>query len=89
MIDPKILTLLRCPLDKKSLEIASEDLLAKLNAAIARSEVYDRSGQKVSKKLDEGLVTADRGRIYPIQAGIPILVADQAIEIREIGEKSG
>ena len=79
MIDFKLLQMLRCPLDKSELAIADDALVTRLNAAIERGEATDRAGQKVSQLIQSGLVTGDEKWVYPIRAGIPTLIPDQAI----------
>ena len=83
MIDPKILPLIRCPLDGQPLEIASSDLIAQLNEQIKAGELRDRADGKVSETVDEGLITADGQRFYPARKGIPTLIVDQAIDLAE------
>lgn len=83
MIDPKILPLIRCPLDGQSLELASDELLAKLNQRIEAGELRDRAEMQVTEKLEAGLVTADQSRFYPARGGIPTLIVDNAIELHE------
>lgn len=81
MIDPKILTLIRCPLDGQSLELATAKLITHLNEQIEAGELRDRAEGLVQEPMDAALVTADGKRVYPARGGIPTLVVDNAIEI--------
>jgi len=87
VIDAKLLELIQCPIDGQSLELANEDLIVKLNAAIKEGRVRDRSDQAVGEPMEEGLVTADGKRVYPSRGGIPTLVADNAIETKVVSDQ--
>jgi uncharacterized protein YbaR (Trm112 family) len=81
MIDPKLLDMLRCPIDGSRLQLAENAVVNGLNEAIGRGEVRDRQDQKVSEPLDGGLVNKAANRLYPIRGGIPSLVVNEAIEL--------
>lgn len=81
MIDPKLLNLIRCPIDGQTLELADSDFVDRLNEKIEAGEIRDRSDQVVSDKLQQGLITSSGSRVYPSRSGIPTLIADNAIEI--------
>ena len=82
MIDPELLSMLRCPVEGRQLELANSELVAALNVAIERGEVRDRLDQKVVEPIDGGLVASGGDRLYPIRCRIPVLVADEAISMR-------
>lgn len=84
MIDPKLLAILRCPIDGSALELAEESLIRQVQAAISRGEIRDRLEQKVSDEIEGGLVNAKRCWLYPIRNKIPTLVAEEAIDIQSI-----
>ena len=79
MIDPELLSMLRCPIDGRQLELANSELIAAINAAIERGEARDRLDQTVTQPIDGGLVTSGGDRLYPIRSRIPTLVADESI----------
>ncbi|TWU02506.1 type 2 periplasmic-binding domain-containing protein [Stieleria varia] len=81
MIDPKLIGMLQCPIDSIELRLAEPSLIAELNTAIENGTLRDASDQKVTQQLDEGLVTVDGRRVYPVRGDIPTLTADQAIEL--------
>lgn len=81
MVTAKLISLLRCPVDGTTLELADETLVNRVNAAIEAGEARDRQDQKITDKIDAGLVDAGRKRVYPVREGIPTLIADQAIEL--------
>jgi len=82
MIDPIILELIRCPLDGQPLSMAPTELIERINREIAQQSVRDRADGRVTEALDEGLITADGTRLYPVRGGIPTLVANSAIPMQ-------
>lgn len=81
MVTAKLISRLRCPIDGTTLELAGESIVNRVNLAIEAGEARDRQDQKVSEKIDAGLVDAGGKRLYPVRQGIPTLIADQAIEL--------
>jgi len=79
MIDPEFLAMLVCPASRQPLREASEGELAAANAAIARGDLRNRGGNPVAEPLSGALVTVDGAWLYPVQQGIPILLAPEAI----------
>jgi|GEM_PF-253635 len=79
MIDPQMVEILACPLDGCRLHLADEGVLQQLNQAIAAGEVKTRLGRIVTEPLEAGLVTENGARVYPVIAGIPVLLVDEAI----------
>lgn len=85
MLDKELLAILACPETKKDLELADPSVVAKVNAAIKEGKVQNRSRQKVSQKIDGGLMRkGDTHYIYPIRDGIPILLIDELISLDAI-----
>lgn len=85
MIDKELLEILACPETKEPVHLADATLLEQLNARIERGEVANRGGKKVEKKIDEGLVRQDGAYLYPIEEGIPIMLIDEAIPLKQEG----
>jgi uncharacterized protein len=81
MVKPQLLAYLRCLEDRSALEVASTTLLGSLNAAIAAGQVQNRGGRRVSAPLVEALVRADGKLVYPVEDGIPKMLADEAIDV--------
>lgn len=79
MIDPKFVQMLRCPIDKTSLNVADAALIDAVNQAIACGDAFDRIDQKVEQPIDGGLCSGSW--LYPIRDDIPSLVADEAIRL--------
>lgn len=76
------LHLLRCPATAQRLLAADAADVAAFNAAILRRSLRNCSGSLVQTPMDAALVTADGALFYPIVAGVPILMPDQALVAR-------
>ncbi len=85
MIDPKLLQILRCPIEGNPLEVADSELLERVRLAIEQGTARDRLDQLIQQDIDGGLVNQSGTWMYPIRGAIPTLVADEAIrlEIKE------
>ena len=81
MISKELLDLLVCPENRTPLTPADDELLAKLNRAIAAGSVKNRSGQQVSEPLSGALVRQDGRVLYPIVDDIPIMLVEEAIPL--------
>ena len=76
-----LLDLLVCPEDHSPLRLASTELIARLNRAIALGTLKNRAGRTVDGRLDDGLVRADRTLLYPVVDDIPMMLIDEAIPL--------
>ena len=81
MIDANLLDLIQCPISGQRFEIADDQLIEDLNQKITDGALRDASDQLVESALDQGLITQDGARLYPVRSGIPTLIADAAIEL--------
>lgn len=81
MIDANLLDLIQCPISGQRLAIADDQVIADLNQKITNGALRDASDQLVESALDQGLVTQDGARLYPVRGGIPTLISDAAIEL--------
>lgn len=84
MIDKQLLEILVCPQDRTPLSLADEQLVAKLNRAIAGGQIKNRAGQPVEKTVQGGLVREDKTLLYPIIDDIPVLLVDDAIALDQL-----
>jgi uncharacterized protein YbaR (Trm112 family) len=85
MIDKQLLPILVCPLDRTPLSIASDRVVARVNRAIAAGRVTNRAGRPVEQPIGGGLLRKDNTLLYPILEGIPVLLADEAIPLAQLG----
>jgi uncharacterized protein len=83
MIRPELISILVCPEDHSAVRLASVDLIAKINRAIALGTLTNRAGSKVERRFDGGLVRADRTLLYPIIDDIPMMLVDEAIPLNQ------
>jgi uncharacterized protein YbaR (Trm112 family) len=81
MIRQELARMLVCPENRMALEIASDELVAKLNRAISARQLTNRLGQTVQKPLSGGLVRDDRTILYPIVDDIPMMLIDEGIPL--------
>ena len=74
MIDDALLSILACPETKKDLELADQETIDKINAAIDEGKVLNKSKEPVTKKIEGGLFRiGDRSNLYPIRDNIQVL----------------
>lgn len=85
MIGNELLKMLVCPENQSPLALASTEVIAQLNRAIALGQLRNRAGQKLEKLLSGGLVRADRTMLYPIVDEIPMMLVDEAIPLNQAG----
>ena len=83
MVEKELLELLACPQSHQALREAAPELLARVNARIARGELANQGGVKLQVALLEALVRADGQVLYPVLDGIPMLLAEEAIQTAE------
>jgi uncharacterized protein YbaR (Trm112 family) len=85
MIDKELLDIIVCPETKQDLVLAEPELIERINLLIEKGELLNRSKQKVSEKIDGGLIQKDdRKYLYPIRDDIPILLIDESIPLEAV-----
>jgi uncharacterized protein len=80
-IDAQLLEILVCPETRQPLAPAGSDVLARLNGEIDAGRLRNRGGDKVSKRIEEGLVREDRKVLYVIDDDIPVMLIEESIEL--------
>jgi uncharacterized protein YbaR (Trm112 family) len=83
-LDPRLLEILCCPLTRQPLHMLDAKRLAALNAAITAGGVKQTDGVALNQPWKEGLVTDNGTRAYRIDDGIPVLLADEAVELLHV-----
>ena len=78
-IDPKLLEILVCPVDKTPLEVV--DLPDEIRARLV--EKYREQFKNEDPVVEIGLASP-AGRVYPVVCGIPVMLVDEALNRREI-----
>ena len=83
MIDEKLIGMLRCPVEGGPLQLVGPEMIARINQDIEHGDVRDALGQRIELPIQGGLINESKRRLYPIRSGIPTLVADEAIMLRD------
>lgn len=78
-IDPKLLEILVCPVDKTPLEVVvlPDELRARL------VEKYREQFKGEEPVVEIGLASPG-GRVYPVVSGIPVMLVDEALTREEV-----
>jgi uncharacterized protein len=84
MIADQLVEILRCPQDRSRVTRAGDQVVARVNRAIAAGTLANRAGKKLEKAIDGGLVREAGDLLYPIVDDIPLMLPDEAIEIQKI-----
>jgi uncharacterized protein YbaR (Trm112 family) len=85
-MDRRLLDLLACPVTRQPLALLSARELDALNRAVAAGGVQRADGTAQSQALSSGLITRDRKRVYRIDEGIPVLLADEALATAQVAD---
>jgi uncharacterized protein YbaR (Trm112 family) len=85
-MDKKLLDIVCCPLTKLPLQLLDGTRLARINSAIESGTIHARSDSLVGEKLVEALVTRDGRLVYPVRDGIPILLEEESIDWKQLGD---
>ena len=80
-LDKKLLDLLVCPDNRSAVQMASPDLINKVNNLITSGQLKNRAGKLISNTLEAGLIRADGKVLYPVRDDIPLMLVDEGIEI--------
>ena len=78
-VDRKLLEILRCPVTKQQVFPLTEQQLTAINQAIATGNVKYADGSAIGDRLEEGLVTENKNRVYRIEQDIPVMLEDESI----------
>ena len=80
-MDDKLLEIICCPETHQPLRRADVELVTNLNQRIEAGTLFDRVEEKVSQKIDGGLLREDGKIMYPIRQNIPTLLIEQGIPL--------
>lgn len=81
MIDKELLEILVCPETGKPLEEAGGDVIERLNELVDLGTLVDRSGERVSGRIEAGLLCRGGKYLYPVRENIPVLLIENSIPI--------
>lgn len=85
-MDKRLLEILCCPVDKRPLKPIGREQLRVVNAAIAAGGVLKVNGEAQTSPLVEALIRDDGHVIYPVDDGIPVLLAEEAIGVTQFND---
>lgn len=83
-LDRKLLDVLCCPISKIPVRRLNREELRRTNEAIAAGELRYLDDSAVEAKLEEGLITENGERVYRVDDGIPVMLEERAIPVREL-----
>ena len=83
-LDEELIKILACPETKEPVSLASQDVIDKVNAAIAEGKIVNRGEQKVAEPIEAGLVREDGKFLYPVRDGIPRMLIDEALALEQL-----
>lgn len=85
-MDKWLLGILCCPVSHKGLARAGGEQLRRINAAIADGRLVNDSGVVLASALREALITDDGKRMYPVDDGIPVLLAGESVSLDQLDD---
>ena len=80
-VSSELLEILVCPETKQPVQIAPEDVLARVNTEIEAGRLRNRGGEPVSKPITEALLREDGKVLYVVDDGIPVMLVEESIEL--------
>jgi uncharacterized protein YbaR (Trm112 family) len=83
-ISQELLSILVCPESKEQVNLASSQILEKINQAISNGRVVKKSGQKAAEAISAGLIRSDNKILYPIVEGIPVMLVEEGLVLEGI-----
>lgn len=83
-IDKFLLEILVCPESKQKVSLADDDLIAKLNQAVASGKLRNRAGEPVTERFDAALVREDGQVAFPVRDDIPVMLVDEGVPLDQV-----
>jgi len=81
-MDPNLLNIICCPVTREKLSLATPKQLALINAEIANNTLTKLDGSIAENPQSKALINATKTLLYPIEEDIPILLENEAIELK-------
>ena len=83
-MNPNLLNIICWPVTREKLSTATPKQLALINEEIANSTLKKLDGSIAEKPQSKALINATKTLLYPIEEAIPILLENEAIEVKGI-----
>jgi len=83
-LDKRLLDILCCPSSKQPLLPLQSTQRERINAAISKDGLPTGAGETTRDVIQDGLITRDGKTVYRIDDGIPVLLAEEALDVRSI-----
>lgn len=83
-ISQDLLEILRCPVSGAPLRSASREQLRVINELLENGTLRTEAGSARAAALDEALLTEDGLRLYPVEDGIPVMLADESVPLDRV-----
>jgi uncharacterized protein YbaR (Trm112 family) len=83
-LDPKLLEILRCPRTGQTLHPATSTELDSVRAAFDAGTLTDAGGATPDRAADALLITDNLEWAYAVDAGVPVMLPDQALAVRAV-----
>jgi len=80
-MDKRLLELLCCPVTTTPVRLLVSAELDALNQAVVLGRAVTAAGNPVSRTFSEGLITQDNKCVYRVEDGIPVMLADERINV--------
>jgi len=81
-MDPNLLNIICCPVTREKLSMVTSKQLALINAEIANNTLTKLDGSIAENPQSKALINATKTLLYPIEEDIPILLENEAIELK-------
>ena len=82
--DNNLLDIICCPVTRQPMSRISSATLEKLNGLIKEHKISNRDDALITKELGDALVTDDGKIAYPVDDGIPVLLAERGIALSQL-----
>jgi len=81
-MDPNLLNIICCPVTREKLSTATPKQLALINTEITNNTLTKLDGSIVENPQSKALINATKTLLYPVEEDIPILLENEAIELK-------
>ena len=83
-VDPELVEILVCPETRENVELASVEIVEKINQAISAKRIRNVDDEPVTEALQDGLIRDDGKIIYPIRDCIPVMLIGEGIPMDQL-----